>query len=72
MQHEKTVLEWLEQAKADGHEWADEALSNVLERKKSKIYESLPGALLAAFDFENSPQGFRYWSNIYRNLRAQQ
>ena len=68
----KTILEWFEQAKANGAEWADEAISETrrlrgeerIEQKETSTKE----ALLGAFAWNESEQGNEYWKAILRSL----
>jgi len=64
----KTILEWLEQAKADGYEWADEAIENAITELSGLEEISLSEALAGAFEWESSKQGHEYWEKIYVNL----
>jgi len=65
----KKILEWLEQAKADGYEWADEAIENAMHHGLGHVDEiSLSEALAGAFEWESSKQGHEYWEKIYVNL----
>ena len=66
-----TVLQWLEQAKAEGHEWADAAIENTLNDKPftgDNKCVSLSDALGGGFNWSESPQGIIYWSNIHDDI----
>ena len=66
----KTVMEWLEQAKAEGYPWADAAIANcdtdvfTLNRPHS----SLSTALCAAFAWDESSEGYEFWREIVHQL----
>ena len=67
----KTILEWLNEAKEQGYEWADAAIRNynpdfttVKERK------SLRDALAGAFAWDKSPEEHNYWEGVSASLRA--
>ena len=67
----KTILEWLEQAKADGYEWADAAIENTINDPSPAGHcfeESLYEALCGAFIFDETPQGEEYWQSISISL----
>jgi glycine betaine/choline ABC-type transport system substrate-binding protein len=64
----KTILEWLQQAKADGYEWADAAIENAITELSDLEEISLSEALAGAFEWESSEQGHEYWEKIYVNL----
>ena len=60
---EKTVIEWLEQAKADGRDWADAAIKNT--DTPDAVQRSLSKALAAAFVWKLSPEGSDYWIKVH-------
>lgn len=62
----KTVMEWLQEAKEQGHPWADAAIANCYTADAQK--ESMDRALLAAFIWDDAPEGSEYWSRIYGEL----
>jgi hypothetical protein len=62
----KTVMQWLQEAKEQGHPWADAAIANCVAPDAEK--ESMHRALLAAFIWDDSIQGNEYWRRIYREL----
>jgi len=64
----KTILEWLQQAKADGYEWADAAIENAITELSDLEEISLSEALAGAFEWGSSEQGHEYWKKIYVNL----
>ena len=68
-----TIMEHFEQAKKDGHEWADKAIKNrkiVLgrNRKDGDDAPDLPMALISAFDWDDTKEGVGYWKNIYESI----
>ena len=77
---EKTVLEWLEQAKTDGYEWADKAIYNAHNTLSSErgcdtsipcIKGEIKGSLknaINSFWWEKTEEGFEFWNEIYESL----
>lgn len=65
----KTQLEWFKQAKADGHEWADKAIENLINSYEQIKDTSLANALLGAFEWCESPEGHEFWRNIHNSLK---
>jgi hypothetical protein len=69
-----TITEHFEQAKKDGHEWADAAISN-MEKARSGEYEwpqeqndeiiHLSDAIFRAFKWEMTWQGYDFWEKIW-------
>ena len=79
---EKTVLEWFEQAKAEGYEWADKAIYNAHNAPtsegpdkdicyKDQIKISLSHAL-SAFWWKKTNEGFGFWDKIYEEIKAKE
>ena len=68
----KTILQWFEQAKAEGLEWADAAIKNTKKNKGERPSESMREAVLSAFIWEITPEGHEFWSEIESNLLGQQ
>lgn len=71
----KSILEWLEEAKEQGYEWADAAIKNYNYDSDKTTYphqldnpKSLAEALRGAFDWEKSPEGHKYWKKIHYGL----
>ena len=72
MKKVKTVLDWLNEAKEQGYEWADAAIYNVNNGRTcagekcnpSKVCSSLRNAL-DAFDWGESSQTFSFWEKVY-------
>ena len=62
----KTVLEWFNEAKKQGYEWADAAIEN---NENSECYaNSLSESLEAAFVWADSPEERQYWFEIVQDL----
>jgi len=66
---EKTVIEWLEQAKADGHEWADDAIKHTLAEGDTvyKVVACLSEAVGYGFVWRNWDDTSK-WSDIWNSL----
>lgn len=68
----KTILEWLEEAKQQGYDWADAAIRNYdpnfLLKYPSDV-DSLSDTLIFAFSWDKSPEGRDYWEPIVDKLR---
>lgn len=64
----KKILEWLEQAKADGYEWADAAIENCTYANNDA--QTLRAAIMYAFKWGETPQGVEFWHDIYKSLKA--
>lgn len=58
----KTIREWFDQL-PDGIR--DKAILNSTYLKMSNKEESLEDALLGGFVWDESPEGFHYWNNLY-------
>ena len=64
----KTVLEWFNEAKKQGYEWADAAIEN---NENHEYYaNSLSEALETAFVWADSPEKREYWFKIDQGLRG--
>ena len=62
----KTVLEWFNEAKKQGYEWADAAIEN---NENHEYYaNSLSEALETAFVWADSPEERQYWFEIVQDL----
>lgn len=62
---EKTVIEWFEQAKAQGFEWADAAIDCTISDGGTSLRSSnMRKALARAFTWRDTPQGANYWIDI--------
>lgn len=67
----KTILEWLEEAKQHGYDWADAAIRNYDPNfSKDATARSLEDAINSAFVWEESPQGSGYWLGIVDELEG--
>jgi transcriptional regulatory protein LevR len=69
----RSVKEWLEEAKANGYDWADKAIRNMnndfRHNKEHITGDKLSSALLTAFLFCETPEGDIYWQDILRKLK---
>lgn len=72
----KTILEWLNEAKEQGYDWAEAAIKNCIHEwsDTNPPYtvekESLIHALSSAFNWGKSPQKYAYWKVVYEKLRT--
>lgn len=65
----RTIKQWLEKAKEQGYDWADAAIRNYYpDYSDDNTSDTLCYALLMAFDWEYSPEGDAFWSEIYEDL----
>ena len=67
----KTILEWLNEAKQQGYEWADAAIRNYnpdFFRKENVL--SLSDALLHAFNWEETPEKDTYWDHVFDSIET--
>ena len=65
----KTILEWLEEAKEQGAEWADAAIRNYNPNYAIiKETKTLSAALIKAFSWRKSPEDYLYWNRVYEIL----
>lgn len=65
----KTILEWLNEAKQQGYEWADAAIRNYnpdFFRKGNVL--SLSDALLHAFNWDVAPEKDGYWESVFDSI----
>lgn len=80
---EKTVIEWLNEAKEQGYEWAQTAIdlvNNGIEAADYGRYDNLDPNELAhslskavnSFYWRSTPQKFEYWDDIYEELKAKE
>lgn len=72
----KTILEWFEEAKENGAEWADKAIKNTLEmsgeeRLTAKAY-FLSDALQGGFIWMTSPEKHEYWETICEKIEQEE
>lgn len=64
----KTVLEWFEEAKANGSPCADAAIKNIGSNLLNSEVASLSLALVTAFIWKKTDEGHSYWSKIYTQI----
>ena len=65
----KTILEWLEEAKQQGYDWADAAIRNYNPNYAIiKETKTLSAALIKAFSWGKSPEDYPYWDRVYEIL----
>lgn len=65
----RTILEWLNEAKQQGYEWADAAIRNYnpdFFGKENVL--SLSDALLHAFNWEATPEKDTYWDSVFDSI----
>lgn len=65
----RTILEWLNEAKQQGYEWADAAIRNYnpdFFRKENVL--SLSDALLHAFNWKSTPEKDTYWESVFDSI----
>ena len=68
----KTVKQWFLQAKQEGYQWADAAIQNSQNFRPSEVYRgTLSHALHTGFAWDESPEGHRFWRDIYEALKEQ-
>ena len=66
----KTTLEWLQEAKKNGHRWADAALKNYdhAHAAAQPDPDTLPQAINFAFNWHKSPEKYGYWGEICKSV----
>jgi hypothetical protein len=71
----KTIREWLETI--EDKDIRDQAIFNYETQSFKQYdadnnidYKSLTGALWDCFNFQNTPQGFWYWHDVYEKLKT--
>lgn len=64
MSNGKTILEWFNELPEP---YKSEAIEN-MDIDGSQMDESIYFALLGAFNWKNSKQGFDYWNNLHDSL----
>lgn len=67
---EYTIKEWL--SGEFGEPYQTQALANLKPENENIKVPSLHRALLDAFSWETSPEGFDYWNKIYAVLFIRQ
>ena len=67
----KPILEWLEEAKQQGYDWADAAIRNYNPNYSIiKETKTLSAALNYAFSWRKSPEDSPYWVRVNESLNA--
>jgi len=61
----KAVIEWIEEDLPSPYK--EEALENMVSPRLR--YSSLDMALISAFEWMDTPQGFDYWKNVYDGIK---
>jgi hypothetical protein len=61
----KTILEWLQELPEP---YRSEAIENVIKAKRTQKRDSLEDALLSAFPWEKTKQGWEYWDNLHTKI----
>lgn len=67
-----TYREYFEQAKAEGHEWAEAAIRNTdkeLIDETPALASELCDVIACAFLWYASPEGGKYWEGICKKLK---
>ena len=70
----KTILEWLNEAKEQGYDWAEAAINNYIRQwayssPKNKV-NSLVRSLEVAFVWSDSPEKEEFWHGVSESLRV--
>ena len=69
MKQTKPILEWFEEARAAGHEWADAAIENAHQAGCANARaKNAAIALSNAFVWRRTVQGHDFWEKIYESL----
>ena len=61
----KAVIEWMEEDLPSPYK--EQALENMVSPRLR--YDSLKMALVSAFEWMETPQGFDYWKEVYDSLK---
>jgi len=71
----RTEIEWLNEARANGETWVDQAVENIKLQPdyaaRQSYYLNLSSVVERAFLWEDTPkstQGYEYWKQIYNRL----
>jgi len=74
MSNNKTVIEWLEQAKADGYPWADAAKENCKKHPllPNSSYSRISDAILNGFNWSSTKEGDVFWDNVHDSISTRQ
>ena len=66
----KPILEWLNEAKQQGYEWADAAIRNYDPKVSGPTNaKSLTDAIFFACGWLNSPEGDAFWKSVTDSLK---
>ena len=66
----KPILEWLNEAKEQGYDWADAAIKNYDPNFTTiKERESLKEALRGAFPWASTPETIEFWRGVHSSIR---
>jgi len=68
----KTAIEWLNEARANGETWVDEAIANInlqpdYEDRKND-YQFLSSVIFCEFSWADTPQLEDYWGDVHDRL----
>lgn len=73
MKKQKTILEWLEQAKNEGYEWADAAIKYMGEANtrncQPNTRESSLSDAVDSVRWDETSEGFNFWESIWATLK---
>ena len=61
----KTILEWLQELPEP---YRSESIDNVTKAKRMEKRKCLEDALLSAFLWEETKQGWEYWDNLHTKI----
>jgi len=71
----KTAIEWLNEARANGEPWVDQAVENIAAQPdyiyREEDYPALSSVVYYEFAWSNASQGGDYWGEIYLRLRSE-
>jgi len=71
MKQLKTILEWLQQAKNEGYEWAESAINQIECDNPLEFVDKMSESVLSAFTWRTSIEGLEYWIDICNGLKKQ-
>jgi len=68
----KTAIEWLEIARANGEPWVDEAIANIKAQPdyedRKNDYQFLSSVIFCEFSWADTPQLEDYWGDVHGRL----
>jgi len=71
----KTAIEWLNEARANGETWVDEAIANIKAQREGAAaelrYPYLSWVIMRQFSWsetDKDTQGRKYWQDIYNSI----